>query len=70
MSKFTVLLWLLLSQAALAHHTRDHMMLAEDAGQVIAATREGSNSGWALLIWIGVTVILLLGLVRWWHSRK
>jgi len=70
MSRFVVLLWLLFSQAAWAHHTRDHMMLTEDAEQVIAATREGSHSGWALLIWVGVIIILLLGFVRWWNSRR
>jgi LPXTG-motif cell wall-anchored protein len=70
MNRFTVLFWLLLSQATRAHHTKDHMMLAEDAEQVIAATREGGDSGWVWLIWAGVAVILLLGFVRWWYNRK
>ena len=70
MNRFTVLLSLLLSQATRAHHTRDHMMLAEDAEQVIAATREGVGSGWVWIVWAGVTVILLLGFVRWWNNRK
>ncbi|MEN8108147.1 MAG: hypothetical protein ABFS22_09090 [Pseudomonadota bacterium] len=70
MNRFTVLLWLLLSKISWAHHTRDHLMLAEDAEQVIAATREGSHSGWIWLIWAGVTIILLLGFVRWWNNRK
>jgi hypothetical protein len=70
MNRFTVLSWLLLSQATWAHHTKDHMMLSEEAEQVIAATREGSYSDWVWLIWAGVAVILLLGFVRWWHNRK
>jgi len=70
MKKFTVLLWLLLSQTALAHHTKEHLMLTEDAEQVIAATREGGHSDWMWLIWTGVAIILLLGFVRWWSGRK
>lgn len=70
MSRFTALLCLLFSQASWAHHTRDHMMLGEDVEQVIAATREGSQGGWVLLAWVGVTLILLLGFVRWWGNRK
>lgn len=71
MKRLIMLLWLtfsfLLSGASLAHHTKDHMILAEDAGQVIAATREGDGSG---LIWFAVIIILLLGFVRWWNNRK
>ena len=70
MNRLTVLLWLMLSQSAWAHHTKDHMMLAEDAAQVIAATRKGGDGDWAWLVWTGVTVVLLLGFVRWWHNRK
>ena len=70
MNRLTVLLWLMLSQTTWAHHTKDHMMLAEDAAQVIAATRKGGDGGWAWLVWTGVTVVLLLGFVRWWHNRK
>ena len=70
MNRFTVLFWLLLSQATWAHHTKDHMMLAEDAAQVIAATREGGEGDWVWLVWTGVTAILLLGFVRWWHNRQ
>ncbi len=70
MKRFAVLFWLLLIQTAWAHHTKDHMMLAEDAEQVIAATREGVDSDWVWLIWAGVTILLLLGFVRWWRNRK
>jgi LPXTG-motif cell wall-anchored protein len=70
MNRFAGLSWLLLSQPTWAHHTKDHLMLAEDAEQVIAATREGGGSDWVWLIWAGVTVILLLGFVRWWRNRK
>ncbi|GMQ89100.1 MAG: hypothetical protein BMS9Abin09_0550 [Gammaproteobacteria bacterium] len=71
MKKFSaLLLWLLLSQVARAHHTKDHMMLSEDAAQVIAATREGSGGDWIGLIWAAVTILLLLGFIRWWYNRK
>ncbi len=70
MNRFTMLSWLLLSQATWAHHTKDHMMLSEDVEQVIAATREGGDSDWVWVIWAGVIVILLLGFVRWWRNRK
>ena len=70
MNRFAILIWLLLTRPAWAHHTKDHMMLAEDAEQVIAATREGSGGDWVWLVWIGVTGILLLGFVRWWNNRK
>jgi hypothetical protein len=70
MSRFAVLFGLLFSQATRAHHTKDHMMLAEDAAQVIDATREGSNGGWVWLVWAGVITVLLLGFVRWWRNRK
>ncbi len=69
MSRYVILCCLLLSQPALAHHTKDHMMLAEDAKQVIATTHEGVSGGWVWLAWATVTIILLLGFVRWWNSR-
>ncbi len=68
---FRMLIWLLLSaRPAWAHHTKNHMMLSEDAAQIIAATRKGSDGDWLWLIWVGVTGILLLGFVRWWHNRR
>lgn len=68
-NSFTVLLWLLLSQPALAHHTKDHMMLAEDAGQVVAATRESDGGALGWLLWVLLAVALLSGLIRWWRQR-
>jgi len=70
MNRFAILTWLLLVRPARAHHTKDHMMLSEDAAQVIAATHEGSSGDWGWLIWVGVTGILLLGFVRWWRNRE
>jgi len=52
-----------------ACYYHNHMMLAEDAKQVIAATHEGVSGGWVWLAWATVTIILLLGFVRWWNSR-
>ncbi len=60
-------LWLPLT--AWAHHTRDHMMLAEDARQVIAATRQGTEVAGIWLIWGALGLMLVLGLVRWWRQR-
>jgi len=70
MNRFAVLFWLLPITSAWAHHTRDHMMLAEDAAQVIAATREGGNGNLVWLLWSGAIILLLLGFVRWWRNRK
>ncbi len=70
MSKLTALLWLLSGKVALAHHTKNHMMLAEETERVIASTHGGSGGGQALLIWSGTAVILALGFVRWWNGRK
>ncbi len=68
--KLIVLPWLLLHQAARAHHSNDHLILSENSGQVIAATREGSANPWAWLIWSGASILLLLVFVRWRNSRK
>lgn len=69
MKTLVVISGLLFSHGLQAHHTRDHMMLTEDAAQVVAATREGSSglSGW--IPWAILAVALLLGLVRWWQRR-
>jgi len=69
-NRLIALPWLLLSQGAQAHHTRDHMMLMEDAERVIAAIHEGGSGDWVWLIWAGVTGLLLLGLVRWWRGQS
>ncbi len=53
-----------------AHHTRDHMMLAEDAEQVISTTRQGAEGGGLWLLWAGVVLFLMLGFVRWWKGRS
>lgn len=70
MNKLIALSWLLLSQGAQAHHTRYHMMLMEDAEQVIAGIHKGGGGDWVWLVWIGVTLILLRGFVRWWRGRS
>lgn len=68
MKKLTSLL-LLQSFPLWAHHTRDHMMLSEDADTVISATQQGAEGGGLWLLWVGVFLFLLLGFVRWWKSR-
>ncbi len=52
-----------------SHHTRDHMMLTEDAEQVISATQQGVDGGGLWLLWAGVFLFLLLGFIRWWKGR-
>ncbi len=70
MKKIIVLFGLLFQPAAWAHHTRDHMMLSQDAEQVIAATRAGTNGDLLWLLWVGVLLLLFLGVVRWWRERS
>jgi uncharacterized iron-regulated membrane protein len=69
MKRLAALCGLFLSGIAAAHHTRDHMMLGEDAGQVIAATHEGGNGLLWWMLWLLLAVVLLLGVVRWWQRR-
>ncbi len=69
MKTVATLCGLFFSVAATAHHTRDHMMLAEDAGQVVAATREGANGPLWWILWLLLALVLLLGFVRWWQRR-
>ncbi len=58
---------LMFAGTAWGHHTRDHLVLGQDASEVIAATREGGH-GW--LLWGGLVLLLFLGLVRWWVGRS
>ncbi len=51
-----------------AHHTRDHMMLTKDAEEVISATQQGAEGGGLWLLWVGVFLFLLLGIIRWWKG--
>ncbi len=53
-----------------AHHTRDHMMLAEDTQKVIAATQQGADVTLIWLVWFAVLLMMILGLVRWWRQRS
>jgi hypothetical protein len=66
MNRLVALFWMLICQAAWAHHTKDHLMLTEDAEQVIAATREGNATGW---LWLLVGLLLIVGLWRWRRRR-
>ena len=63
----SVAILLPMSGTAWGHHTRDHLVLGQDAGEVIAATRQGGQ-GW--LLWGGLALLLFLGLVRWWVGRS
>lgn len=69
MKKYCAIVCWLSPQATWAHHTKDHLMLAEDAGRVIALTHEGASGGWTWLIWAGVAILLLVGLSRGWRNR-
>ena len=67
LSVCSVAILLPMSGTAWGHHTRDHLVLGQDAGGVIAATRQGGQ-GW--LLWGGLALLLFLGLVRWWVGRS
>jgi hypothetical protein len=58
------------SSSIQAHHSKEHMMLFEDAGQVIAGTQQGAESGVFLLLWTAAFILLLLGFVRWWKGHS
>lgn len=68
MKKILFMILFFTSPMVWAHHTRDHLMLSEGADKVIAATRQGANGDLQWLIWLGVFVVLVLGLVRWWRG--
>ncbi|HHC73439.1 MAG TPA: hypothetical protein ENK54_11145 [Thiotrichales bacterium] len=55
---------------AQAHHTRDHMMLAEDAARVIAETRRGGGNELAWLFWGVLALLLVLSAIRAWGRRR
>ncbi|VAX11692.1 hypothetical protein MNBD_GAMMA25-2125 [hydrothermal vent metagenome] len=68
--KKLIAITLFISSSVWAHHSRDHMMLAEDAEQVIFATQQGAKGGGLWLLWVGVFLFLLLGIIRWWKGRS
>jgi len=55
---------LLFSYQAWAHHSKEHTMLMQDAEQVIAETQQGATGSSSSFIWLGVAVILGLGLMK------
>ena len=60
-----LLLVLSLSQRmASAHHTKDHLVLSEAPGQVIALAQEGAIGPWIWLVWASVGCMLAIGLWR------
>ncbi|MCK4950754.1 MAG: hypothetical protein KAS48_02970 [Gammaproteobacteria bacterium] len=62
---FMYCLMMLLTFPVWAHHTKEHTMLQEDPSEVIAATQQGISGPWVWLIWVGVIVLLVLGIWRW-----
>lgn len=62
--------FMLISLNAYAHHSRDHMMLLEDAEQVITSTQQGNEGGIYIILWTFVIILLFLGFIRWWKNRR
>ncbi len=63
-------LFLLYPSASYAHHSKEHMMLLENADQVIQNTQQGNGGGLFWLLYTGVFILLLLGFIRWWKNRS
>jgi hypothetical protein len=70
MRAILVIILLALNLPAMAHHTKDHTMLLENADDVIAGTRQGVEGGGLWLLWVAVLLFLFLGFVRWWKGRS
>ncbi len=62
-------LFLLYPFSTYAHHSKDHLMLLENAEDIILNTQQGSQSGLFWVLWAGVFILVLLGFVRWWKKR-
>ena len=70
MKALMVFSFTLFSSAIQAHHSRDHMMLLEDAEQIISSTQQGNEGGIFVLLWTVVFILLFLGFIRWWKNRS
>ncbi|MDH5649100.1 MAG: hypothetical protein OEY67_05540 [Gammaproteobacteria bacterium] len=55
---------------AWAHHTKDHMVLVQNTDEIVAATKEGANGAWVILVWVVVLILIVSGFVRWWQGRN
>jgi hypothetical protein len=53
---------------ALAHHTKDHLMLQADPDQIIAATEQGVLFPWSWLVWFLVFFLISIGIIRQWKK--
>ena len=60
---------LLMSQSAVAHHTKEHTMLLQNSEQVIAETRQGTDNSGAVFLWPGIAAILGFGAIKLFRKK-
>jgi hypothetical protein len=70
MKKIVFISSFLFASNVFAHHSKEHMMLLENADQVIQNTQQGNGGGLFWLLYTGVFILLLLGFIRWWKNRS
>jgi len=68
MKKMFFILWLI-SQPAVAHHTKEHTMLTQDTEQVIAETKQGTDNSGAVFLWLGIAAVLGLGAIKLFRKK-
>jgi len=68
MKKILFILWLV-SQPAVAHHTKEHTILIQDSAQVIAETKQGADNSGAVFLWLGIAVMFGLGAIRLFRKK-
>jgi len=60
---------LLISQPAVAHHTKEHTMLTQDTEQVIAETKQGADNDTTIFLWLGIAAVLGLGMIKLFRKK-
>ena len=60
---------LLISQPAIAHHTKEHTMLTQDTEQVIAETKQGADNSGSKFLWLGIAAVLGLGVIKLFKKK-
>ncbi len=68
MKKIFFILWLI-SQPAVAHHTKEHTILMQDSAQVIAETKQGTDNSGAVFLWLGIAAVLGLGAIKLFRKK-
>lgn len=60
---------LLISQPAVAHHTKQHTMLLQNSARVITETRHGTDNSSALSLWSGTAAMLAIGVIKLFRKK-